>query len=417
MVGVLAKEKVVINHQIYQFPIVYTSAFARFAIGWGVHTTVADECKTARIKNALIVTTGLRGTGIVDEIKQILTSNGVGASIFDKVTSNPKDFQVMEGYKAFQDAQCDGVVSVGGGSSHDCGKAIRVVATNEGKFIWDIAKPTGTAWMKEMSKYRTITIPQISVNTTAGTSAESSLGASLVNAKTHSEGGVDMPGQAPTIALVDPLLVRMMPATFAAWTGWDAFTHAFESYVSSIQVPSTLAMQLGAIRLIAQNLREFVYNRMNHKACENMCYAETMAGVGLKLGGGVGIVHGLANGIGKRIDSHHGRTMAVMTVPLERYNEPACPERFAEMAQAMGADTRGLTVMQAADRWFDEVERLLADLNIPTGRLNEQFKVPKSDLEAILTDAVNGYAKGRMREANPRDFDHDEGIKLLKGLI
>lgn len=182
-----------INKQIFQFPIVYTNVFARFAIGWGVHSTVADECKAANIRKALIVTTGLKGTGIVEEIRQILTANGVATEIYDKVTSNPKDYQVMEAYKVFKEGECNGVVSIGGGSSHDCGKGVRVVATNDGKFIWDIAKPTGTAWMKEMLKYKPVTIPQISVNTTAGTGAESSLGASLINTKARAEGGVDMP--------------------------------------------------------------------------------------------------------------------------------------------------------------------------------------------------------------------------------
>ena len=70
---------------------------------------------------------------------------------------------------------------------------------------------------------------------------------------------------------------------------------------------------------------------------------------------------------------------AVVPLPLERYNQPSCPDKFAEMAEAMGADTRGLTKMQASDKWFDEIERLLDDLNIRTGHLNEQFGLQKRD--------------------------------------
>ena len=82
-----------INKKVFEFPIHYTSPINRMAIGWGVHQTVADECKAANIKKALIVTTGLKGTGIVDEINQILTTNGVATEIYNKVTSNTKDYK------------------------------------------------------------------------------------------------------------------------------------------------------------------------------------------------------------------------------------------------------------------------------------------------------------------------------------
>ncbi len=122
-----------VNKQIFQFPIHYTVPIGKIAIGWGAHTTVADECKTAGIKKTLITTSGLKGTGIVDEIREILLTGGISTEVFDHITSNPKDHEVMEGYRVFREAGCDGVVSVGGGSSHDCGKAVRGVVANGGR--------------------------------------------------------------------------------------------------------------------------------------------------------------------------------------------------------------------------------------------------------------------------------------------
>ena len=121
-----------IEKKLYEFPISYTTLIGKIAIGWGAYETVADECKAAGIKKALITTTGLQGTGIVDEVNQILTSNGITTVIYDKVTSNPKDYEVEEAYNIFKEAGCDGVVSVGGGSSHDCGKGVRAMAANDG---------------------------------------------------------------------------------------------------------------------------------------------------------------------------------------------------------------------------------------------------------------------------------------------
>lgn len=402
------------NKQIFQFPIVYTFERPRVAIGWGVHETIADECKAADIKHALIVTTGLRGTGIVDQVHSVLTNNGVAATVFDKVTSNPKDHEVMAGYEVFRDAGCDGAVSVGGGSSHDCAKGMRIVATNEGKWLWDICKPPGEeGWMKEMEKQKPVTIPQISINTTTGTASESFVGASIHNSQTGDKGAADVKGATPILALIDPMFVREMPPTYAAWTGWDAFTHAFESFINRIQVPGTHAMQLGTMKLIAGNIREFANNRMNAAACEKMCHAESMAGVGLILGGGVGISHGLGNGIGGVTDRHHGFINALLTPATLKYNAPACPDLLAEMAGAIGVDTIGMTRAQAVDSCIAEVERMLSDLKIKAGNLTEQLGLQQKDVEFVVTR----YSKGRIRDTNPREFDFDEVVKFLTDLL
>jgi alcohol dehydrogenase class IV len=402
-----------INKQMFQFPITYTIPIARIAIGWGVHETVADECKALNIKKALIVTTGLKGTGIVDEINQILTTNGVATEIYDKVTSNPKEHEVMEAYNVFKDAECDGVVSVGGGSSHDCGKMVRLVFANDGQNICDFAASVDRPWPEVAAKSKPPTIPQVSVNTTGGTGAEATAAAMVTSKKLRTKLGMLMPALAPNIALVDPLLIRLMPQNIAAWTGYDAFAHGFDSFLSRIQSHFTLAISLWTIKLVSENLREFAHNRMNHVACENMCWAENMMVAGLHLGGGAGIVHGVGHQIGALTDAHHGRINAVVTLPLQRYNEATCPDKFGEMARAMGVDTRGLTKMQAADKWFDEVERLLADLDIKTGHLNEQFGLQEKDLEHIVKICSNDWCS----EGNPRAFDHDEYLTLLKGML
>ena len=403
-----------IDKRIFEFPIIYTNQIGQVAIGWGVHETVANECKAAGIKKALITTTGLKGTGIVDEINQILTSNGVATEIFNKVTSNPKDYEVMEAYKVFKESGCDGVVSVGGGSSHDCGKGVRAVAANNGKYICDMAVVLDPPWMETLKKQKPNTIPQISVNTTAGTGAETTFCAAIINTKAKAKQVIMIPGLAPNIALIDPYLIRLMPQSLTAWTGFDALAHAFESYISRMSSRLNSAIMARVIKMIAENLREFSHNRMNHVACENMCWAESMAGIGLGLGGGVGIVHGLGHGLSVLHDCHHGLANAVVTIPLERYNEPSCPNRFAEMAEAMGVDTKGLTINQAADKWFDEIERLLSDLNIRTGHLNEQFGLQKKELEHIVRWQ---YSNDFAREGNPRSFNFEDCIKLLEDML
>jgi alcohol dehydrogenase class IV len=173
-------------------------------------------------------------------------------------------------------------------------------------------------------------------------------------------------------------------------------------------------MELKVIKLVSENIREFTYNRMNHEACENMCWAESMAGVSIGFGGGVGIVHGLSHGLSVLHDVHHGLASAVVAIPLERYNQPSCPLKFAEMAETMGVDTRGMTKMQASDRWFDEMERLLSDLNIRTGNLKEQFGLKRDEIEHIIK---NQYEKDFCVEGNPRNFVFKDCVDLLEDML
>jgi methanol:N,N-dimethyl-4-nitrosoaniline oxidoreductase len=402
-----------INKQIFQFPTIYTNALGRIAFGWGVHETVADECKALNIKKALITTTGLNGTGIVEEINQILTTQGVSTEIYDKVTSNPKDYQIMEAYNVFKESGCDGVVSIGGGSSHDTGKGVRIVNANDGRQITDFSAFIDPPWMEEVKKFKPITVPQITVNTTAGTGAESTPFCTYTNTKARAKESAIIQGSESKLAIIDPLLIRMMPQNIAAWTGFDALSHGFEAFVSKIVPQHSAGILLRLMKLVSENLREFAYNRMNHKACEMMCWAASMGGVGIGLGAGAGIVHGLAHQLGALTDCHHGRSNAVVTLALEKYNEPACPDKFAEMTAAMGVDTRNMTRLEAADRWFIEIERLLADLKIQSGHLNEQFGLQKKDLEHM----VNIYSNDWCSEGNPVAFNRDECLQILESML
>jgi alcohol dehydrogenase class IV len=213
--------------------------------------------------------------------------------------------------------------------------------------------------------------------------------------------------------LIDPLLIRLMSKNITAWSGFDALAHAYESYVSRIQSDYTAALMLRSMKLVAENLREFSYNRMNHKACMNMCLAESLAAVGMQLGSGPGIVHGLAHTLSVLTGYHHGRANAVFTLAGERYNQATCPEKFAEMAKVMGADIKGLTTMQASDKWFDEIDRLLKDLGIQSGNLNAQFGLKREDLGHM----VDVYSNDFCSQSNPRGFNREECMALLETLF
>ena len=402
-----------INKEIFEFPIIYTNPIPRIALGWGSYQTVGDECKAAGMKKALIVTSGLKGTGIIDEMKGVINYAGVATDVYDKITTNPKDWQVMEAYKAFKDGQCDGVVAVGGGSSIDTGKGVRVVAANGGKDIANFTVFLDPPWIDTLKKMKPCTIPQISVATTSGTGAEVSSFAALSNTKTKMKILVSAPNIHSTVAVIDPLLARLQSREMAAWSGFDAMAHGVEAFVTKVQGPYAYGMLLRCVELVYKNIREFTYNRMDNIACERMCWASTMGGIAIGFGAGAGIVHGLGHQISALTDCHHGRINAVMMLAGERYNQPSIIEKLPALTRAMGIDTTGMTEWEAADSWFDEIEQLLKDLEITPGQLKKQFGVKETDLEKITKVYANDFCS----QGNPREFNYDEVMGLLKSAL
>ena len=402
-----------INKEIYEFPIVYTNPIPKIALGWGAHQTIGDECKAAGMKKAIIVTSGLKGTGIVEEIQGVINHAGVATEIYDKITSNPKDHEIMGAYKVFKETGCNGVVAIGGGSSIDTGKCIRVIDANGGKDVTNFTVFLDPPFEETIKKMKPCTIPQISVATTSGTGAEVTSWAAITNTKAKAKVLVSGPNVQSTVAVVDPLLSRLQPRNIAAWTGFDALAHAIEAFVTKVQGPYAYGMLLRANELISQNLREFTYNRMNNTACERMAWASTMGGIGIGFGAGAGIVHGLGHQVSALTDCHHGRINAVLMLAGERYNQPAIIEKLAALTRAMGIDTTGMTEWEAADRWFDEIEQLLVDLEITPGQLNKQFGLQEKDLDHI----VKVYSNDFCSQGNPKEFNYDECINLLKSVL
>src|SRR3990172_10019235 len=203
-------------------------ATPRATIGWGAYRMAGIEAKAVGIRHALIVTSGLKGTGIVDEVAGVLKASDIAVSVFSGVTSNPKDHEVHAAHKVYKQNKCDGVVSVGGGSSHDCAKAVRIVDAHDGQSIRDF---NGLCPCK-----KPITIPMVAITTTSGTGSETSWASVITNTEKVYKMCIFDPSITASRAIVDPALTRTMPPALTAWTGMDALTHAVEAIASRLGV-------------------------------------------------------------------------------------------------------------------------------------------------------------------------------------
>lgn len=346
-------------------------------MGAGCLTDAVAAIKSYGFKRALIVTDSvLNQLGVIEAFSQQLAKNEVESVVFDGVQPNPTTANVAAGLALLQNNRCDCVISFGGGSPHDCAKGIALVATNGGK----IADYEG---VDQSAKPQ---LPLIAINTTAGTASEMTRFCIITDEKRHIKMAIVDKHTTPILSVNDAELMLAKPASLTAATGMDALTHAIEAYVSTAATPITDAMALKAISLIQQYLPTAVKNGENIEAREQMAYAQFMAGMAFN-NASLGYVHAMAHQLGGFYDLPHGVCNAVLLPHVQRFNLSVAAERLADVATAMGADTNGLTVEQAANAAIDAISTLSGAVSIPKGL--SDLNVNVSDIPLLAAHALN----------------------------
>jgi alcohol dehydrogenase len=355
-------------------------------LGVGAAKDAGTQAKALGATNLLIVTdAGLAKLGVADNIKKLITDAGLKAVIYSGAEPNPTDKNVRDGVKAYKENKCDGIVSLGGGSSHDCGKGIGLMIANGG----DIRDYEG------VNKSTKPMPPFLAINTTAGTASEMTRFCIITNSDTHVKMAIVDWRVTPNVAIDDPLLMVGMPPALTAATGMDALTHAVEAYVSTIANPITDACALMAIKLIADYLRPAVANGTNLEARDKMAYAEYLAGMAFN-NASLGYVHAMAHQLGGFYNLPHGVCNAILLPEVSAYNKIACPQRFADIAVALGENIAGLAPVDAADVAIAAIRKLSKDVGIPSGL--SELGVKEADFEVMATNAK----KDACQFTNPR---------------
>ena len=337
----------------------------------------------------LVMTSGLRGTDIVHKIVDSLKYHGLEVVVYDKVESNPKDYNVMDAVALYQENQCDSFVSIGGGSSHDACKGARISVAHDGRNVNEFEGFN----MSENPKNP----PHIAVSTTAGTGSETSWAYVITDTTTdpdnpHKYVAFDDASVA-TLAVDDPVLYYDCPVDYTAQCGFDVLAHASEPYVSRLNFPPSLGNALYAIKLTAENLRQATWNAQDLAGREGMMYAQYIAAQAFN-SGGLGIIHSISHAVSAFYDTHHGLNNAIALPRVWAFNMPVAYKRFADIAQAMGVDTHGMTDVQAAEAALAAAIRLLRDVGI-----TEKFTDVKQDT----------YSKNRLGKGPTKFYENARG--------
>jgi alcohol dehydrogenase len=370
-------------------------------MGVGCAKETGAQAKALGATNLLIVTdAGLSKLGVADKIKAQLEEAGLKAVIFDGAEPNPTDKNVHAGVKVYKDNHCDGIVSLGGGSSHDCAKGIGMVVANGGN-IRDYEGVNKTT--KSMP-------PFLAINTTAGTASEMTRFCIITNTDTKVKMALVDWRCTPNIAINDPLLMVGMPPALTAATGMDALTHAVEAYVSTIATPITDACALQAIKLIAEYLRPAVANGQNLEARDKMAYAEYLAGMAFN-NASLGYVHAMAHQLGGFYNLPHGVCNAILLPAVCEFNLIANPRRFADIAVAMGENVDGLSPVNAASKGIAAIRKLSADVGIPAGLV--ELGVKEADLRTMAQNAM----KDACMLTNPRTATLHDVVNIYRAAM
>ncbi|MBU3106290.1 iron-containing alcohol dehydrogenase [Clostridium gasigenes] len=369
-------------------------------MGAGCVKLVGERCEILGGKKALIVTDkflrSMEG-GAVELTVKSLTESGIEVAYYDGVEPNPKDTNVADGLKVYQTENCDMIVTVGGGSSHDCGKGIGIAATHEGDLY-------------EYAGIETLTValpPIVAVNTTAGTASEITRHCVITNTKTKVKYVIVSWRNLPLVSFNDPMLMVKKPAGLTAATGMDALTHAIEAYVSIDANPVTDAAAIQAIKLISNNLRQAVAFGENLVARENMAYGSFLAGMAFN-NANLGYVHAMAHQLGGLYDMPHGVANAMLLPHVERYNLISNPAKFADIAEFMGENIAGLSVMEAAEKSIEAMFKLSKEIGIPSSL--KEMGIKEEDFAYMAKMAL----KDGNSFSNPRKGNEEEIMQIFK---
>jgi len=365
--------------------------------GIGVVERLAEIIKALNAESLLVVTDkGIRNSGLLERISNLLDANKLAHNIFDNVEPNPKDYNVQEGAEMAKRLNPDCLVTVGGGSPIDCAKAIAVVA-RQGGAARDYVGP---------DKIGGDVLPLIAIPTTAGTGSEVTFSSVITDSKEKYKFSIKDSKIAPKVALVDPEMTLTMPPGLTAATGMDALTHAIEGFTANAAEPIADSAALYAIELITAYLRAAVSDGSNLEARAGMLLGSVLAGIAFSHSD-VAAVHCVAEALGGKYDAAHGVCNAVVLPAVMEYNLDYCKDRYARIAAAMGLSYEN--VEEGARQAVKAVQKLASDVRLPEfGSLGVQEK----DFEEL---ALNSFKNGSNID-NPRLMTEEDYLSLFRVL-
>ena len=370
----------------------------KIVFGTGCIQNLVDDYKQTGLRR-LFVLTAPPIRPLIDETLSQLQAAGTNVEVYQDITAEPtlNDFNsIVEQARRFG---ADSVAGIGGGSVLDVAKLVAAFAQSDQQ----AADCFGTGLIRQKGLWLAC------LPTTAGTGSEVSPNAILLDERDHLKKGIVSPFLLADAAYVDPKLTWTVPAKVTADTGMDALTHCIEAYTNKFAHPAVDIYALQGIRLIAAHLERAVSDGRDVEAREALAFGSLYGG--LCLGPvNTAAVHALSYPLGGEFHIPHGLSNAILLPSVMKFNTPASPKRYAEVAVAMGCQP-GQTDEETAQRGVDFIYRLAAAVGIPD----------KLTALGIPQTAVDGMAHAAMQvqrllKNNPREVTEQDARDIYNSL-
>jgi alcohol dehydrogenase class IV len=363
----------------------------RIRFGWGSFheiRQVVDELKGKRI----FLVTGrnfAKKYGLLDKLSNYL--KGLNLVVFAEVEENPSIETVDRGAEQCRKSQCDLIISLGGGSSLDAGKAISMLQRNPGSI---------REYLDQERTCQTKGLPIITIPTTSGTGSEVTPFSVITHKAKKAKPAIAPPQNFPDFALVDPELTMTMSFEVASSTGLDALCQAVEGFWSTQGNPLTRSLAFQAIKLAMENL-ESACLKKDKESVVNMALASHLTGIEMSNIGNTSI-HPLSYPITLDYGVSHGFACAIFLPATIRFNSPAIKDRFRDLLRILN--------LSSVEAFADKVDSLMEKLKAPR-RLSE-LGVKEKDFPGIAKRGM-----GRSTAWNPRPMAEEDIIQICKTIL
>ncbi|PKL67571.1 MAG: alcohol dehydrogenase [Methanobacteriales archaeon HGW-Methanobacteriales-1] len=372
-----------------------------FIFGDGARLFAGRYAKNLAAKKILIVTDpGIIKTGLVDELSHTLTEKNLEYEIYSNVTPNPRDYEVMEGAEVFSSEECNFIIALGGGSPMDCAKGIGIVSSNK-KHILDF---------KGVDKVPVPSPPLICIPTTAGSSADVSQFAIILNTEENLKVAIVSKTVVPDIALIDPFTTLTMDRHLTSVTGFDALIHSIEAYVSNASSQITDLHALDSIKIINHNISPVLNDLKNLEFRSNMMMGSLEAGLAFS-NASLGLVHAIAHSLGGVVDLSHGECNAAVLEYVIDFNFHSSPEKYIEIGRAMGIKFNGLDINAKKEALINKLKelKLLCEMDFNLGEMG----LKESDIVPLAKNTINDPCV----VTNPRKPSVENIVEIFKNAL
>jgi len=375
----------------------------RVIFGPGTFERLGQIARELNFERTLLVADrGMLACGYVDQAAKLLAAAGVADFNFHDFGENP-DTEMIEAGRAFAEANgIDSIIALGGGSSLDCAKGIAFVLAGGGSMrdYWGHNKLSSKPDAKPM-------LPMIGIPTTAGTGSDAQTYALISDAETHVKMACGDDQAAFRIVLLDPRLTLTMPRSLTAIAGYDAISHAVESFVTKKRNPVSDLFAREAWRLLESNYMRVLADPDDIEARGAMLLGSFYAGLAIE-NSMLGATHACANPLTKNYKTTHGVAIGLMLPRVVRWNKAAAGTRYKELARIANLASDAADESNAVESLAIRLEQLRNAGELPNSL--SAIGIPKSDLPKLSEEAAKQWTGG----FNPRDWSKEGAIEIYE---